>query len=265
MTVNVRLGKVAFSLDLNHKITYVEGDSSAGKTHLCNIISQPGVKIQSNHRLVPLLRSTEFMMLDAYKSSDRVIFFVDEDFKVDSLKSFIDFIKSTDHIWVFFNRRHFDEIPCDLKSILEFKLVKGIRQTKQVYSNIIGEQQRSHKIYTEDKKSFNILLNSICNQDIFSADGKDNIRELIFSQKNSLFIVDGLGFGNLAPKLKSSLENSTNWIYAVDSFEKMLLDSEFCQQNKRLLPDDLEDILRPILKSTNLEYIEDKTNIFSQP
>lgn len=255
-------GKWFGHLELKTKFTFVQGFSGTGKTtileHLRNRKTQ--IKVSNGYvcktLLVSQIESSENLAktLDDMSGGKPTIFCLDED-EYDYVHPNDQVIlASTDYLFLVAFRGPWQGIAYGVQSFKKVCCDKlGNHSAYYYLEDLYPEFDKLPKtfseIFTEDFKSglkfFQLLVGdgSICNSvhyydiekqkaDLKKQGGAANVPYTIMdpNSKNSLIIADKLGLGSkIADCIKALDYNPTVTLYLIDSFERMVIISEFIQ------------------------------------
>ena len=246
--------KVRYILDIERKVVVIKGNSGTGKTTLIRMLqvyiaqgNKSGVLVK-NFTSIPLmvLDNTTRWELELAEQTSKIIF-VDEAVDYIYSKDFQEeFTKSPHYLVVISRSGKFNHLPYAIKSIYQFKTEHSnkIKLTKmyQIYENDV-KQFGSSLIITEDSNSGADMMREIFKTTVKTANGNSNVvkilKENIEEEGKIIAVVDGAAFGGfIAPLMNVAKLNDNVQIYAPESFEYMLLQTDSL---KRKLEDELEN------------------------
>ena len=210
--IEVRSGRVVFTIELERNITILRGDSATGKTTLVEMLRayetygrQSGVTVSCDKPCSVLSGVNWELQLGAIHDS---IVFSDEGSSFISSLDFARAIQHSDNYYVLVTRENLSTLPYSVNAILELK--KTTRRVKRTYntaypvydsltaSNV--QMETVEKFLTEDANSGFQLFRKVSEKYgivCISAAGKDNIKRELLSLKTEkvLVVADGAAFG----------------------------------------------------------------------
>lgn len=210
--IEVRSGRVVFTIELERNITILRGDSATGKTTLVEMLQayetygrQSGVTVSCDKTCRVLSGVNWELQLNATHDS---IVFVDEGSTFVSSLDFARAIQHSDNYYVLVTREDLSTLPYSVNAILELKKTtsrfkRTYNKAYPVYDSLTASNvqlEGVEKVLTEDANSGYQLFTKIGEKYgivCISAAGKDNIKQRIFPMKSEkvLVIADGAAFG----------------------------------------------------------------------
>ena len=210
--IEVRSGRVVFTIELERNITILRGDSATGKTTLVEMLQayetygrQSGVTVSCDKTCRVLSGVNWELQLNATHDS---IVFVDEGSTFVSSVDFARAIQHSDNYYVLVTREDLSTLPYSVNAILELKKTtsrfkRTYNKAYPVYDSLTASNvqlEGVEKVLTEDANSGYQLFTKIGEKYgivCISAAGKDNIKQRIFPMKSEkvLVIADGAAFG----------------------------------------------------------------------
>lgn len=246
--VDTRCNELEF--DLSHKYTIITGDSGRGKTRLLynfengvSYLDKPSARysatIYSDYQFVVLhsnikLAKKNFDWVQYLKScgeDESTVFCFDEDFTDSYTQEFQEAMIKTKFKFLIVSRYPLHYIPYGVDDILFVTKNDGrLSLSKLDLSNFsLSNVTNVNEFVCEDSgsgfKFFSAFLPNVT-----SADGRSNIKDLLYSKSKALFCVDGLGFGANIMEVRECLNQVSdkfNYVWIIDSFEKLVLESVF--------------------------------------
>lgn len=262
ITINYKSEQWFGHLELKTKFTLMQGFSATGKTTVIRHLNhnKTEVEVSNGYRCVPLAipqrMKTESVrnLLDALSEGNPTVFYMDEDeyenISIDMQKV----LATSPYMFLAAYRSPWKKIPYGVDSFKKVCCKKlGSRSAFYYLEDLFPRfnvlPKTFSKVFTEDKMSglafFRLLIgndklcNPVCYYDRVKgcanpdkSGGKANVSYTIMDPNNkySIIIADRLGMGSEILECISLLEiNPTVTLYLIDSFEKMVLDSEFIQ------------------------------------
>ena len=235
MTVNIEGGHVKFTLELDSKISIIQGLSARHKTWMVNAAGagEPAYKLQISNpefKLRVLRKDTWLDVLFANEyNHNKSIFLVDDQDFVESIEFAHAVAKDTTSYFIIINRVS-GLLSYDVRSV--YKLVaKGNQHFLQPLYNISCIDKRSWqtKFYIEDSTSglrwFHELI-----PDIKSTNGAPGISEVVRANTNANICIaaDLFGVGYyIEDILREAIKHNNTVVFLKDygSFEYLLLRS----------------------------------------
>ena len=210
--IEVRSGRVVFTIELERNITILRGDSATGKTTLVEMLQayetygrQSGVTVSCDKPCRVLSGVNWELQLNATHDS---IVFVDEGSTFVSSLDFARAIQHSDNYYVLVTREDLSTLPYSVNAILELKKTtsrfkRTYNKAYPVYDSLTASNvqlEGVEKLLTEDANSGYQLFTKVGEKygiDCIPAAGKDNIKQKIFPMKSEkvLVIADGAAFG----------------------------------------------------------------------
>ena len=210
--IEVRSGRVVFTIELERNITILRGDSATGKTTLVEMLQayetygrQSGVTVSCDKPCRVLSGVNWELQLNATHDS---IVFVDEGSTFVSSLDFARAIQHSDNYYVLVTREDLSTLPYSVNAILELKKTtsrfkRTYNKAYPVYDSLTASNvqlEGVEKLLTEDANSGYQLFTKIGAKygvACIPAAGKDNIKQKIFPMKSEkvLVIADGAAFG----------------------------------------------------------------------
>ena len=241
--IEVRSGRVVFTIELERNITILRGDSATGKTTLVEMLQayetygrQSGVTVSCDKPCRVLSGVNWELQLNATHDS---IVFVDEGSTFVSSLDFARAIQHSDNYYVLVTRENLSTLPYSVNAILELKKTtsrfkRTYNKAYPVYDSLTASNvqlEGVEKLLTEDANSGYQLFTKIGEKYgvvCISAAGKDNIKQKIFPMKSEkvLIIADGAAFGSQMERIMQLLAlQPDSHIYLPESFEWLILRS----------------------------------------
>ena len=222
-----------YILNLESRITIITGDSATGKSTLIRYIenynkdSYNSIKIESEKELIHL---TPVMVRNKFELSEDAIYFMDEGDNVKS-KEYFTLVNDTRYKFVIITRdTSYPSISYDVDDIYEIQHIRNKNQLVRIYKNNYNTNKLSpavNNICTEDEKSGYEFYKLLDNYNVSNSRGSSRVPYKIQKSKNSIFIVDSLGFGPYIKRSLLNLDNNNNILIAPKSFEYLILCSLF--------------------------------------
>ena len=196
--IEVRSGRVVFTIELERNITILRGDSATGKTTLVEMLQayetygrQSGVTVSCDKTCRVLSGVNWELQLNATHDS---IVFVDEGSTFVSSLDFARAIQHSDNYYVLVTRENLSTLPYSVNAILELKKItsrfkRTYNKAYPVYDSLTASNVQLEgvkKLLTEDANSGYQLFTKIGEKYgvvCISAAGKDNIKQKIFPMK----------------------------------------------------------------------------------
>lgn len=254
VTISFKTNKLTGELRLTSKVTILRGDSGIGKSTIISVFNSESavIHVSSGYRLVdlPQMRRlystmTKEYYLDLFNvisgGYDRVIFYGDEDLDYMRTREFQEAVNEYNGLFFIVGRVNFGSVPYsvwDIKRLVSRKYGSGrakywLEDFYEKFNHVdLQIISRAVCVMLEDSKSGRELFESTGAR-IVPASGKDqvvlNMKDSVYS--NTLFIADGLGFGSSIESAVDKLKrNNTIGLYLIDSFESMILHSNFISE-----------------------------------
>lgn len=277
----------SYEFDLTSKYTIVLGDSGTGKSCLIDCIfraqhkstkvkQQRTAMVMSDYEFRVLnseiLMNTRYTDWHAYfceNDDPLTVFCCDEDFVDLYTTEFQNAVIKSRSKFLIVSRDPLNSLPYGIDDV--YKIVtegKINRLVSYKFSSKFNTKQDIHgcrQLFVEDAGSGFKFFSSFL-KNVKSMKGKSNILDYLKSESRTLFCLDGLGSGSLILKINEIIdrtEDRFNVIWMIDSFEKLVLDSDFIT-SKVNVPDADEycankeqfyyQILRDLLKDINQSY-----------
>lgn len=251
--IEVRSGRVVFTIELERNITILRGDSATGKTTLVEMLQayetygrQSGVTVSCDKPCRVLSGVNWELQLNATHDS---IMFVDEGSTFVSSLDFARAIQHSDNYYVLVTREDLSTLPYSVNAILELKKTtsrfkRTYNKAYPIYDSLTASNvqlEGVEKLLTEDANSGYQLFTKIGEKYgivCISAAGKDNIKQKIFPMKSEkvLVIADGAAFGpQMNDIYRLMQEDSTKFsLYLPESLEWLLLKAD-CSDSRTFL------------------------------
>jgi hypothetical protein len=257
--IEVRSGRVVFTIELERNITILRGDSATGKTTLVEMLQayetygrQSGVTVSCDKPCRVLSGVNWELQLNATHDS---IVFVDEGSTFVSSLDFARAIQHSDNYYVLVTREDLSTLPYSVNAILELKKTtsrfkRTYNKAYPVYDSLTASNvqlEGVEKLLTEDANSGYQLFTKVGEKYgivCISAAGKDNIKQkiLLLKSEKVLVIADGAAFGpQMNDIYRLMQEDSAKFsLYLPESLEWLLLKADLLGQ-----PDVLEILKHP--------------------
>lgn len=290
--LDVRSDDVIYNINIYSKYTVITGFSGTGKSQLIKmldkirsldessqynnnpqqmVVSSNSVGIITNNFLPKMSFETD-SWLNSLQDNFRLgsIICVDEDFRFLHTKSFQAAMVKFKALFVIVCRDRLQFLPYGVDDI--FRLCLSDDGEYHHNHNVCNsadfglvEFNRYNQLCTEDSGSGNKFFNSFL-RNVSTSNGKTNISRLIQEKTNTVFCIDGLGFGSEMLDIMSFLDKfkvNNNALWIIDSFESMILTSDwFKQTGVSCTPDpdagNLEQastqLLREVLGRSRIRY-----------
>ena len=241
--IEVRSGRVVFTIELERNITILRGDSATGKTTLVEMLQayetygrQSGVTVSCDKPCRVLSGVNWELQLNATHDS---IVFVDEGSTFVSSLDFARAIQHSDNYYVLVTREDLSTLPYSVNAILELKKTtsrfkRTYNKAYPVYDSLTASNvqlEGVEKLLTEDANSGYQLFTKVGEKYgivCIPAAGKNNIKQKIFPMKSEkvLIIADGAAFGSQMERIMQLLAlQPDSHIYLPESFEWLILRS----------------------------------------
>ena len=257
--IEVRSGRVVFTIELERNITILRGDSATGKTTLVEMLQayetygrQSGVTVSCDKPCRVLSGVNWELQLNATHDS---IVFVDEGSTFVSSLDFARAIQHSDNYYVLVTREDLSTLPYSVNAILELKKTtsrfkRTYNKAYPIYDSLTASNvqlEGVEKLLTEDANSGYQLFTNIGEKYgivCISAAGKDNIKQkiLLLKSEKVLVIADGAAFGPQMNDIYRLMQedNAKFSLYLPESLEWLLLKADLLGQ-----PDILEILQHP--------------------
>lgn len=198
--------RTVFEIELRNRITIITGDSAQGKTMLVKFIEliNRSTKITTNENF-NIKHINDDMILNGYNLNNNDIYIMDEYDGINNLK-ISNVINNRKYNFILITRNTImPHISYDISDICIFSNSGKYHKLIKKYGNINKEVDKTKldKIITEDSGSGNEFYKIFNNFQLISAGNNSKI--LKFSDDNTIFVVDSLGFG---PYIKLYIQNS---------------------------------------------------------
>lgn len=262
--IEVRSGRVVFTIELERNITILRGDSATGKTTLVEMLRayetygrQSGVTVSCDKPCRVLSGVNWELQLGAIHDS---IVFSDEGSSFISSLDFARAIQHSDNYYVLVTRENLSTLPYSVNAILELKKTtsrfkRTYNKAYPVYDSLTAsnvQMETVEKFLTEDANSGFQLFRKVSEKYgivCISAAGKDNIKRELLSLKTEkvLVVADGAAFGPQMNDVYRLMQESDAKfsLYLPESLEWLILKADLIGQ-----PDVLEILEHPA------DYIE---------
>lgn len=228
-------------LELKSKYTFLIGDTSIGKTTIYNLLSNPQshISVTGGYKLIELPgRGTveDFQdYVDRITPNQRVIFYCDEDVEYITDNTVQNSMQESNALFLIINRDSLGALAYDIEDVQTLKCIQYGNELyyslEPLYSGQFAgmNPKNCQQVYTEDKRSLNIVCNEILPTS--SARGKNQVLKRMKTLVDTLFIVDRTGFGSCIKECYEYLQRCpNNCIYFIESFESILINSMFMQE-----------------------------------
>ena len=222
--IEVRSGRVVFTIELERNITILRGDSATGKTTLVEILQayetygrQSGVTVSCDKTCRVLSGVNWELQLNATHDS---IVFVDEGSTFVSSLDFARAIQHSDNYYVLVTREDLSPLPYSVNAILELKKTtsrfkRTYNKSYPIYDSLTASNvqlESVEKLLTEDANSGYQLFTKIGEKYgvvCIPAAGKDNIKQKNFPMKQDCWSSIGL------------IHLNSFWIFKVKQNQKL--------------------------------------------
>ena len=239
--IEVRSGRVVFTIELERNITILRGDSATGKTTLVEMLQayetygrQSGVTVSCDKPCRVLSGVNWELQLNATHDS---IVFVDEGSTFVSSLDFARAIQHSDNYYVLVTREDLSTLPYSVNAILELKKTtsrfkRTYNKAYPVYDSLTASNvqlEGVEKLLTEDANSGYQLFTKVGEKYgivCIPAAGKNNIKQKIFPMKSEkvLIIADGAAFGSEIDRVMQLMGGKDQVVlYLPESFEWLIL------------------------------------------
>lgn len=251
--IEVRSGRVVFTIELERNITILRGDSATGKTTLVEMLQayetygrQSGVTVSCDKPCRVLSGVNWELQLNATHDS---IVFVDEGSTFVSSLDFARAIQHSDNYYVLVTREDLSTLPYSVNAILELKKTtsrfkRTYNKAYPVYDSLTASNvqlEGVEKLLTEDANSGYQLFTKVGEKYgivCIPAAGKDNVKQKIFPMKSEkvLIIADGAAFGPQMNDIYRLMQedNAKFSLYLPESLEWLLL-KQICSDSRIFL------------------------------
>ena len=224
--------RTVFDIELRNRITIITGESAQGKTMLVKFIDliNRSTKIITNENF-NVKHINDDMILNGYNLNSNDIYIMDEYDGINNLK-ISNVINNRKYNFILITRNTImPHISYDISDICIFSNSGKYHKLIKKYGNINKEVDKTKldKIITEDSGSGNEFYKIFNNFQLISAGNNSKI--LKFSDDNTIFVVDSLGFG---PYIKLYIQNSiykNTFLIYPKSFEYLILISGVLPDN----------------------------------
>ena len=262
--IEVRSGRVVFTIELERNITILRGDSATGKTTLVEMLQayetygrQSGVTVSCDKPCRVLSGVNWELQLGAIHDS---IVFADEGSSFISSLDFARAIQHSDNYYVLVTRENLSTLPYSVNAILKLKKTtsrfkRTYNKAYPVYNSLTAsnvQMETVEKFLTEDANSGFQLFRKVGEKYgivCISAAGKDNIKRELLPLKTEkvLVVADGAAFGPQMNDVYHLMQESDAKfsLYLPESLEWLILKADLIGQ-----PDVLEILEHPA------DYIE---------
>lgn len=263
-----------YRFKIKRKITRITGQSAAGKSELCRLITagrnpRAGITITCPYP-VKVFDDAQFFLIEAvieklngkYKNHDsaeyrnalrdalsfydHILFFADESLECMNTHEFSVFCKYTDTFFVLISRAALKHLPYSFTEIYEMKASGRFHTLEQVYSAedfLVFDDTK--QIVTEDSNSGFQFMKAF-RDDVISAKGKSSILNMI--RDSQCILADGAAFGSEMDLVTGYIrENKLRVrLFLPESFEflllKALIKEERCDAAMRNLFDKINGL-----------------------
>lgn len=247
--------RVHYSLEIKRNITVIQGNSATGKSTLIEMISDYE-RLGTGSGIV-LKCKTECSVLNTndwrhyIKTANNKIIFVDENAPFIKTKEFAEAIQGSDNYFVLIYRDSLPQLSYSIDEIYGIRVSRDSQKyvnAKKVYNELYclyylpqNETITPDIIVTEDSNSGYEMFSHIFGYTCITAGGKSRISNLLMNISNRyesiLVIVDGAAFGADMQKYANTASgmNKKIVLYAPESFEYILLQSEIIKADKDML------------------------------
>lgn len=294
--LKIRYRDISYVIKLFSKYTVITGFSGTGKSELVRLVEDAIVeRVQSKNPetfSIQVLSNLPFDVVDSrfnYDSSNRLnlnwmdafkhrfrpksIICMDEDFLGLQDPGFQNALTQFDALFIIVCRDSMKFLPYGVEDVYRLQLSetgnyhynKPLLDTSKSDLNFLGYQT----LYTEDSGSGNKFFKNFLDR-VESSKGKSNVLKLTQNVRNSVFCVDGLGFGceylRVIQSLRLYAENH-NALWVIDSFESLILNSEWFRYSgfeytyDYTIPNlekQVTETLRDILEQNHIRYTKSR-------
>lgn len=237
--IKVQSRRLDYLIQIRSKYTIIRGDSGTGKTTLISLLRRDDTVISSKLNLVPLpIKSPnggedKWLEYLEFISGPDTLLYCDEEHPYLLSKKFQSALVNCQAYLLIVSRAPLVGIPYSCGDVYKIKVIsstknRSVNTVVPAYELKNPEDLSDYsKLYTEDSRSgylfFSYLLGNV--QSCF---GKDHVPELIRTTRNTVFLVDELGFGSTIASALESLQNTQhNSLYFIESFESLILHSDW--------------------------------------
>lgn len=180
------------NLELNNKITILNGDSAIGKSQILTLYDDylrglPGVYIDASNPV-----ETRSLTVLKYSGMERFIFLIDENFKLNN-ESIINLINKSNSLFILINREFIPELNYSMDDIYTLIRQNEKYVTKRSYQKSDIFNKNTKNIIKDSKSGFE-FYNNILNNCI-SSYGNSNIVKYLKDYDNCNVIFDALSIG----------------------------------------------------------------------
>lgn len=293
--LNLYARDVAYNISIYNKYTVITGFSGIGKSQLLiklrdifkatnNLkVYSPIYKIRSSKPVSIIDNSFSQIKLTSQRSWIEALYWafkpdtiicIDEDFEdlytFDFQQAMIEF----DALFIIICRDRLRFIPYGIEDIFRLQLAESgdYHFNQNIYNpelHNVKEFTNYSILCTEDSGSGYKFFGSFLSR-VDTSGGKMCIPKLIQSCKNTVFCLDGLGFGNEFVYTLDILERfrtRNNAIWVIDSFESLILNSEWFRslgyiadldRSKSNLEKQATEVLRGVLERNHIRYTKSR-------
>lgn len=293
--LNLYARDVAYNISIYNKYTVITGFSGIGKSQLLiklreifnatnNLkVYSPIYKIQSSKSVSIIDSSFSQIKLTSQRSWIEALYWafkpdtiicVDEDFEYLYTHDFQQAMIEFDALFIIICRDRLRFIPYGIEDIFRLQLAESgdYHFNQNIYNpelHNVKEFTNYSILCTEDSGSGYKFFGSFLSR-VDTSGGKMRIPKLIQSCKDTVFCLDGLGFGNefvYALNILERFRTRNNAFWFIDSFESLILNSEWFRslgyisnldRSKSNLEKQATEVLRGVLERNHIRYTKSK-------
>lgn len=236
--ITVSNNKLQYKFTINRNITVIKGNSATGKTTLIEMIALSrhvtSIQLKCDVPCI-VIGNTDFWESNIENSHNSILFF-DENCDYVSTHKFASLVKNSDCYFVIVTRNDLHNLPYSVNEIYEMVESKHYGSLRKTFNSLVPVYggldmfAKSDIIITEDSNSgYQFFNNTLCNNTVISANGKDKITKMIeHITGDAMVLADGAAFGANINDCLEVLFNSEFKVnlYLPESFEWLILRSK---------------------------------------
>lgn len=243
--------RMSYSLSFNSQLNVILGDSSTGKTIICQYISRKKytnlestgkVIIVKDYRDIKYAEDNSILLID----SDNI----ETEDLLDIIKSIVS-INNNSICIVYIGRNHVQRLPLAVQNL--FKLVTNNNRTTNVRvvkdDELLRIKQYTKLVVEDSKSGYNFFKSIISN----TVSSYGNTRLIDYISKDNLLIFDSVGFGAYILEFLEEAKGSGASYIGYLSFEGFILENVF-KVNPSLTGIDIEKSIERQLRGVKGSY-----------